>query len=100
MPTLFKCFVQLFILFYWLWKRKRADFGRGFLLGLQSVLLFTGRFLVEFIKENQVAFEDDMVLNMGQRLSIPLILIGIYFMWQSKNKKAETPSQNETEVIT
>ena len=35
------------------------------------------RFLIEFIKEPQVGFEQNMVLNMGQLLSIPFILLGI-----------------------
>ena len=38
------------------------------------------RFLIEFVKENQVAFEDRMTINMGQALSIPYILIGLGFM--------------------
>ena len=38
------------------------------------------RFLIEFIKEPQVDFEQNMVLNMGQTLSIPCILVGIFFI--------------------
>lgn len=84
----------LFFLFYWLWKNKRQNFGRGFMFGLLCVLLFVERFLDEFVKENQVGFEDEMMLNMGQILSIPFILIGIYFMWRAK-KVAVTPPQSE-----
>jgi prolipoprotein diacylglyceryltransferase len=43
---------------------------------------------VEFLKENQVSFEDGMTFNMGQWLSIPFIIIGAYFMFvYGKNKK-------------
>lgn len=79
----------LFLLFYKLWKNKRQKFGQGFMFGLFCVLLFIERFLVEFIKENQEAFEDELPINMGQILSIPFILFGIYMMWRSaKNKQA------------
>ncbi|GAB2530841.1 prolipoprotein diacylglyceryl transferase [Rufibacter soli] len=66
----------LFILLYTLWKRGAGQI-RGFLFGLFVTLLFTFRFLIEFTKENQEKFEDELPLNMGQWLSIPLILIGI-----------------------
>jgi prolipoprotein diacylglyceryl transferase len=80
----------LFVLMYWLWKNKRNSFGPGYMFGLLCVLLFTERFFVEFTKENQEAFEDHMLFNMGQILSIPLILAGAFFMWRaSKKKRAE-----------
>ena len=56
--------------------------GRTF--GLFMALLFTVRFLIEFLKENQSAFEDNLSLNMGQNLSIPFILVGLYFITISK----------------
>ena len=46
------------------------------------------RFLIEFIKERQVGFEETMALNMGQLLSIPFILAGLYFLFLFKGKKA------------
>ena len=46
---------------------------------------FTHRFIVEFFKENQVAFENSMALNMGQLLSIPMIIIGIVFMFYKRS---------------
>ncbi len=82
------CFF-LFIVMYWLWKNKRNDLGQGFLLGLLCVALFTERFFDEFLKENQAAFENDLTLNMGQILSIPFVLFGIYMMWRSRNHKQE-----------
>jgi phosphatidylglycerol---prolipoprotein diacylglyceryl transferase len=76
------CFF-LFILMYWLWKNKRQAFGEGFLFGVLCIALFTERFLVEFLKENQSAFEDGMSINMGQTLSIPFVLLGLYMVWRS-----------------
>ena len=48
------------------------------------VLLFTERFIDEFFKENQAAFEGALALNMGQILSIPFVLIGIFMMLRSR----------------
>lgn len=81
------CFF-LFIVMYWLWKNKRDVLGKGFLLGLLCVALFTERFFDEFLKENQAAFENDLALNMGQILSIPFVLFGVYMMWRSRTNKA------------
>ena len=53
---------------------------RGVLLGNTLVLVFVARFLIEFIKERQVHFEDQMNLDMGQVLSIPFILLGIFLL--------------------
>jgi prolipoprotein diacylglyceryltransferase len=44
-------------------------------------MIFGFRFIVEFVKEDQTYFEEGMVLNMGQLLSIPLIIAGIYFVY-------------------
>jgi len=52
----------------------------GFVLGLFFTLLFLARFFIEFSKNNQVPFEDGMLLNMGQLLSIPFILLGLTLM--------------------
>lgn len=63
----------------------------GLLFGLFLVLVFTFRFFVEFVKENQSGFEEDMLINMGQILSIPFIIAGIIFISKSlktKNKKS------------
>lgn len=68
-------------LWYMYWKTSKRE-KMGYLFGLFLVLLWTVRFFVEFIKENQVAFEETMALNMGQWLSIPFIVLGLYFMFR------------------
>ena len=55
-------------------------YPRGFFFGLCLTEIFVFRFFIEFLKEDQVDFESAMTLNMGQWLSIPFILIGVYFM--------------------
>ncbi len=74
----------LFVLFYWLWKHKRNAVGPGFMFGLFCVLMFSFRFLMEFMKENQSAFEDALPINMGQILSLPFIALGIFMIARSR----------------
>jgi prolipoprotein diacylglyceryl transferase len=70
----------IFAIMMFLYKKMRARLKNGFLFGLATVLFFTARFLIEFVKENQVGFEDRMTLNMGQVLSLPFIAVGIGFI--------------------
>lgn len=80
------CYVFVFlILFYFYWKTKKSE-QEGFLFGLFLVLLWTVRFFVEFVKEAQVEERATWALNTGQWLSIPFILIGLYFMFVYKPK--------------
>ena len=60
---------------------------RGFFIGTFFIGCFGMRFLIEFIKEPQVGFEQGMALNMGQLLSIPFVLLGIGFLVYSYVKK-------------
>ena len=71
-------------------KREKASlpYHRGFFFGLCLTYIFTFRFFIEFLKEDQVDFERTMALNMGQWLSIPFILIGVYFMFFYGKKTA------------
>lgn len=77
---------------------------RGTFIGIFFIVCFGMRFLIEFIKEPQVAFEDNMALNMGQILSIPFILIGIGFLVYAFIRKqpaeAVIPEQNRKKPVT
>ncbi|WP_210466266.1 prolipoprotein diacylglyceryl transferase [Rufibacter roseolus] len=83
--------IFLFILLYTLWKRGAGQV-RGLLFGLFVTLLFSFRFLVEFLKENQEEFENALPLNMGQWLSIPLVLVGIVVLFYAM-KQPRQPSR-------
>ena len=72
----------LFCLLLFLWNRKKAETPEGLLFSLFLIILFGLRFFYEFLKENQEAFEDDIPLNMGQWLSIPLIIAGIILIFR------------------
>ena len=73
-------YLLIFLLMILLYKTKRQFMKNGLFFGLTLVLVFTARFFIEFIKESQVAFEENMTINMGQVLSIPYIVIGLMFM--------------------
>lgn len=70
-----------------LYKYRLNKLHRGFFIGVFFIVLFGMRFLIEFIKEPQVGFEETMALNMGQLLSIPFILLGIGILVYSQIKK-------------
>jgi phosphatidylglycerol---prolipoprotein diacylglyceryl transferase len=71
--------------YYWM---KNGKPKPGFLFGVFLIVLFAARFLIEFIKTEQVAFEKDMALNMGQILSLPFIIAGLIIMLR-KEKNSE-----------
>lgn len=78
------CYLFVFIvLIYSYWKTKVKE-KQGLLFGLFLVGIFSARFCIEFVKENQEAFEEGMALNMGQWLSIPFVLAGLYFIFRKK----------------
>ena len=70
-----------------LYARKLDKVYRGTFIGIFFIVCFGGRFLIELIKEPQVAFEEGMTLNMGQLLSIPFVLLGIGFLVYAFAKK-------------
>jgi phosphatidylglycerol:prolipoprotein diacylglycerol transferase len=82
------CLVLFFILLG-LWNKFKENTPRGLLVGIFFVWVFTLRFLYEFVKENQEAFEADYTINMGQILSIPAVLLGVYFIWRSRQNPME-----------
>ncbi len=73
-------YILIFGLMFYLYKYKRMKFQNGFFFGLSISLIFVSRFFIEFIKEKQVSFEEQMKLDMGQLLSIPFLVVGIGFM--------------------
>jgi prolipoprotein diacylglyceryl transferase len=85
-------YLLLFIALYTLYMRKKGKVQNGLIFGIFLIVLFTARFFIEFIKEDQVAFEAGMKLNMGQILSIPFILFGIYLVIAVTQKKKEANS--------
>ena len=80
------CYLIVFLILWRIyWKTKKSE-QQGYLFGLFLVLLWTVRFCIEFIKEPQNPERADWILNTGQLLSIPFILIGLYLMFLYKPK--------------
>ena len=77
------------LLMFLIWNKHRRKLRPGSLLGFFFMTAFTGRFLLEFFKENQVNFEKALFLNMGQLLCIPFFFLGIYIFF--RNMKSNTP---------
>ena len=81
-------YLAIFGLLYSLYWNEKFKLKDGYLLSIFLILLFSVRFVIEFIKEVQVEFETEMALNMGQWLSIPFILAGILLLvWSYKRQK-------------
>lgn len=81
--------ISYFILFgalYYLYVNYRDNKGNGYIFGVFLVLVSVIRFFIEFVKKNQVNFEEGMALNMGQLLSLPFLLVGIYLIVTHKSR--------------
>lgn len=77
------CYLATFGILCWMYYKK--DYGRrrpGVLFGTGLTGIFLTRFLLEFIKEEQEAFEKGMLLDMGQLLSIPFIILAVWMIWR------------------
>lgn len=74
----------IFVILAFLYLKTNAKNRRGFIFGAFLIGVFGFRFFVEYYKEIQVSFETSMSLNMGQWLSIPLVISGFYLMLTSK----------------
>lgn len=78
-------FVTFLVMRYMYWKTD-AKSKTGLISGVFFIMVFTARFFIEFIKEDQEAFEAGMALNMGQWLSIPFVLGGIFLIVYALNR--------------
>ena len=83
----FSYLIIFLILFWGYWKMKWHQY-QGLIVGLFLTLLFGVRFFVEFYKEHQT-LEGNVILNMGQWLSIPTVLLGIVFIFIALQKKTQ-----------
>jgi phosphatidylglycerol---prolipoprotein diacylglyceryl transferase len=77
----------LFAFLYWMWNKRKQELPTGRLFGIFLVVCFGLRIAYEFLKKNQVSFEDELPLNMGQMLSIPLVIAGIIIIINSYRAK-------------
>lgn len=77
----------IFLVALFLYQSDQIKKRNGFIFGIFLILLFSARFIIEFFKENQESFENQMPINMGQILSIPFVLAGILLiLWRLKKQ--------------
>lgn len=95
-------YLILFIIMIAIYKKKPQKVGSGWFFGLCLTYIFTLRFLIEYTKEIQEAFEASLPLDMGQILSIPFVIIGIAAMiggkWMDKLGKREEATVTDSNV--
>ena len=84
------CYAIFFGIHWFFYRRYPQKVGSGFFFGLCLFLIFTSRIFIEYTKENQEAFEEGMLLNMGQLLSIPFVVLGLYCMIKSSSAAGKT----------
>ena len=88
------CYIVTFLVLAWLYyKRDMARRRPGFMFGVGLIGIFLTRFLIEFVKENQEAFEQSMTLNMGQWLSVPFIALAFVLIWYSMSRPEVKPAE-------
>ncbi|MDO4190309.1 MAG: prolipoprotein diacylglyceryl transferase [Bacteroidales bacterium] len=75
-----------FVVVWWMYWKKKAYRYDGLIFGVFLECIFVTRFLLEYIKFDQEAFESNMIFNMGQVLSIPFILLGIFLIVHALRK--------------
>ncbi len=91
-PTqLYEAFSYLLIfgILMFIYRNRTKEKSNGLIFGVFLVLLFLVRFIIEFFKENQVGFESGMLINMGQILSIPFIIIGLILIITRKKPNVQ-----------
>ena len=89
-------YLALFVLMMWMYWKRNCGERPGLLFGTFLVGTFGSRFLIEFIKNDQVPFEAAMTYNMGQLLSIPFVVLGAFLIiWALTHKRVALSYPNE-----
>ena len=81
-------YFTIFAISVWIYLKYQTKLKDGFLFGFYLISIFGVRFLIEFVKFKQEAYNNDLILNTGQFLSIPFILLGLYMMFLYKKRVA------------
>ena len=76
----------LFGIMWYLHKKMPEKIGTGWYFGFCLTYIFTFRFFIEFTKEVQESFEEGLMFDMGQLLSLPFVAVGAYYMWKGLKK--------------
>jgi phosphatidylglycerol---prolipoprotein diacylglyceryl transferase len=82
------CYLAFFIVLFRLFWKTNIKKQQGKLFGLFLILVFTARFVLEFYKTGQSSFDDTATIKTGQLLSIPFVIVGLYFYFKPKKETA------------
>ena len=86
------CYLLVFVICWYLYKYTEQARHRGVIFGAFLVGIFGSRFFIEYLKNVQEAFEEGMLLDMGQLLSIPFVLLGAWLIWRGmKSPEVTSP---------
>ncbi len=91
-------YVLTFLFLLWLYRRTDSPRRSGLLFGVFLIGIFATRFLIEFVKNVQEAFEEGMLLNMGQLLSLPFIMIGGWLIFRAMRNPVTEQKQNTSRI--
>jgi len=87
------CYFVIFAISYRMYKGLKDKMPPGLTFGFVMAAVFACRFVIEFFKENQSSFENQMTWNMGQLLSLPFIAVGLYFFTKARRS---LPASNQS----
>jgi prolipoprotein diacylglyceryl transferase len=76
-------YLVVFVCLLLMYRRLRAKTPQGLLVGVFLVTVFAARFLIEFVKERQASYEQNLPLSVGQWLSIPFLIAGVVLIWRA-----------------
>lgn len=79
----------IFVFLMGMYRKRGPSLPHGTLLGTFLALVFSARFVIEFVKERHVPFEAGLPLSMGQILSIPLVLLGLALIWRAGTRESK-----------
>lgn len=80
------CYLSIFVFLWWLYNKTNAPNRPGLMFGFFLLGIFGSRFFIEFLKNVQEEFERDMILDMGQLLSVPFVIIGVWLIVRALRK--------------
>ncbi len=96
-------YLIIFIGLFLLYRRMKAATPPGLLVGLFFISVFTARFLIEFVKERQATYEQNLPLSVGQWLSIPFIAAGVILVWRalshSQSQRPDPPPAPDSRAV-
>ncbi|MFZ4706227.1 MAG: prolipoprotein diacylglyceryl transferase [Bacteroidales bacterium] len=74
------CYLATFFFLLYYYYKKNGNPRTGSIFGIFLIMIFGVRIFIEFLKEPQVGFENNLTFNMGQMLSVPFVILGVYLL--------------------